>query len=141
MTSLLHAGTPQSVFPYVCHRIPDTVLSLSCQNQPGQGPSSSLKPLCFGGCCHLVSVLGQVTCCCRSSLLLQESWVQRTGSEAVEAALLPALEIREVLVWIFGFSSAKPSKFCLFLSSTLTFTCLFYCSSFSDSAPMGACAH
>lgn len=51
--------------------------------------------------------------------------------------LLSCLHRRLEKCWcgFFGFLSTKPSKFYVLVSSILTFTCLFYCSSFSASMP------
>lgn len=64
-------------------RIPGTALSLSCWNQSARRLSRAPEALCFGGCCHLVSIFGLAAyqqCSLLESLLQQESWVQRQSA-------------------------------------------------------------
>lgn len=108
-TPLVHPGTLQWVLLWP-HGLPDTALVLSCQNQCGQRPCGTLESLCFGGCCPLLSTLGQAcpsTCCCCSCLPQKEIGVQRADSEAGQAGgrrrgHMQANEQAEDLVCIFA---------------------------------------
>lgn len=64
-------------------RIPGTALSLSCWNQSARRLSRAPEALCFGGCCHLVSIFGLAAyqqCSLLQSLLQQKGWVQRQSA-------------------------------------------------------------